>query len=103
MIKRSSMRIFSIILWGILLASYPVFKEKSKVLENKLSNPLTTTSPNKAKLIQTYEKTPLNFEENNGQTDPQVKYLSRGNGYNLFLAANKDTFSSGNGCSRSKT
>ena len=28
---------------------------------------------------------PLNFEENRGQTDPQVKFLARGRGYMLFL------------------
>jgi hypothetical protein len=28
---------------------------------------------------------PLSFEANRGQTDPRVKFLSRGNGYSLFL------------------
>jgi hypothetical protein len=32
---------------------------------------------------------PLYFEPNQGQTDPQVKYLARGVGYGLFLAANE--------------
>ena len=30
-------------------------------------------------------KLPLSFEANQGQTDEQVKFLARGNGYNLFL------------------
>src|SRR5438445_4241941 len=30
-------------------------------------------------------KRPIAFEPNRGQTDPQVKYLARGNGYDLFL------------------
>ncbi len=30
---------------------------------------------------------PLSFEPNQGQTDPQVKFLSRGRGYTLFLTA----------------
>lgn len=34
-----------------------------------------------------YGKLPLSFEANDGQTDRQVKFLSRGGGYNLFLAA----------------
>ena len=29
---------------------------------------------------------PLSFEANRGQTDPQVKFLARGNGYELFLS-----------------
>jgi hypothetical protein len=32
-----------------------------------------------------YGKLPLSFEANQGQTDSQVKFLSRGNGYTLFL------------------
>jgi hypothetical protein len=30
---------------------------------------------------------PLAFEENAGQTDPQVKYMARGSGYTLFLTS----------------
>jgi hypothetical protein len=32
-----------------------------------------------------YGHLPLSFEENRGQTDPQVKFLARGGGYSLFL------------------
>jgi len=34
-----------------------------------------------------YGKLPLTFEANQGQTDAQVKFLSRGNGYTAFLTA----------------
>lgn len=34
-----------------------------------------------------YGHLPLSFEANQGQTDPQVKFLSRGQGYNLFLTS----------------
>ena len=33
----------------------------------------------------TYGALPLHFEPNQGQTDPAVKYLARGDGYTLFL------------------
>src|SRR5437773_1769557 len=36
-------------------------------------------------LLETYGKLPLSFEVNDGQADPQVKFLSRGRGYTLFL------------------
>jgi hypothetical protein len=36
---------------------------------------------------------PLAFEANQGQTDPQVKYLTRANGYTLFLTAEGPVFS----------
>ena len=31
------------------------------------------------------EALPLAFEANQGQTDPQVKYMARGNGYTVYL------------------
>ena len=48
----------------------------------------TSTEPNtasKARLVETYGKLPLTFEPNQGQTDKQVNFLSRGPGYNVFL------------------
>ena len=41
--------------------------------------------PDHASLAVNYGKLPLNFEENQGQADPRVRFLSRGNGYSLFL------------------
>lgn len=35
---------------------------------------------------------PLAFEANQGQTDPQVKYMARGNGYTVFLTSNDTVF-----------
>jgi len=40
-----------------------------------------------------YAALPLAFEQNQGQTDSQVKYMARGDGYILFLAANDAVFS----------
>ena len=39
----------------------------------------------RARLAESYGKLPLHFEANNGQLDPQVKFLCRGIGYNFFL------------------
>src|SRR2546427_769359 len=39
----------------------------------------------KQQVLVAYGKLPLSFEANQGQTDPQVKFLSRGSGYTLFL------------------
>jgi beta-propeller repeat-containing protein len=43
----------------------------------------------RARLDGRYERLPLSFEANRGQTDPQVKFLSRGRGYALFLTGNE--------------
>jgi hypothetical protein len=40
-----------------------------------------------ARLLAAYGKLPLSFELNQGQTDPRVKFLSRGSGYSLFLTS----------------
>jgi len=41
------------------------------------------------RLAEGYGKLPLSFEANEGQTDRQVKFLSRGRGYLLFLASDE--------------
>ncbi|HST52114.1 MAG TPA: FG-GAP-like repeat-containing protein [Pyrinomonadaceae bacterium] len=38
-----------------------------------------------ARLGEDYGRLPLQFEINEGQTDPRVNFISRGNGYTLFL------------------
>src|SRR5215471_14589541 len=45
----------------------------------------TTASPHAAKVVESYGKLPLAFEANQGQSDSQVRFLSRGGGYSLFL------------------
>src|SRR5437773_1717990 len=40
-----------------------------------------------ARLSQTYGKLPLHFEANQGQTHKDVRFLSRGPGYSLYLTA----------------
>src|SRR5215207_3740553 len=40
-----------------------------------------------ARMKEAYGKLPLRFEANEGQTDDQVKFLSHGNGYSLFLTS----------------
>lgn len=40
-----------------------------------------------ARLSQVYAALPLSFEANEGQIDPQVRFLARGAGYNLFLTS----------------
>ena len=39
--------------------------------------------------VADYGRLSLSFEANRGQTDEQVKFLSRGNGYTVFLAPNE--------------
>src|SRR5208282_3732838 len=47
----------------------------------------------RARQLASYGKLPLSFEPNRGQTDPQVKFFSRGRGYALFLTGNEAVLS----------
>ncbi len=44
-------------------------------------------------LVSSYDRLPLTFEANLGQTDSRVKFLSRGKGYTLFLTKDEAVFS----------
>ena len=48
---------------------------------------------NSQQILESYGKLPLVFELNQGQTDNHVKFLSRGNGFSLFLTSNEAVLS----------
>src|SRR5215471_10828373 len=50
---------------------------------------LVARSTFSSNIVERYGKLPLAFEANQGQSDPQVKFLSRGAGYRLFLTSNE--------------
>ncbi len=50
-------------------------------------NAKTAAKPSGTNWAQAYGKLPLSFQENLGQTDPQVRFISSGSGYKLFLTA----------------
>lgn len=47
----------------------------------------------RAHVAETYGKLPLTFESNQGQSDKQVRFLSRGEGYTLFLTGDEAVLS----------
>ena len=47
----------------------------------------------RTRLLDAYGRLPLSFEANQGQTDAQVRFLSRGNGYTLFLTGTEAVLS----------
>jgi hypothetical protein len=57
----------------------------SFVLTGSAVAPTRAAASATAHLVEAYGKLPLHFEANQGQTDRQVKFLSRGAGYSLFL------------------
>jgi hypothetical protein len=71
--------------WNILSASGQAVTELQQATSN--ARVADKAKPAKPQLIEAYAKLPLSFEANQGQTGSEVKFLSRGAGYNLFLTA----------------
>lgn len=55
--------------------------------------PATFSQRKDARWVEAYGKLPLAFERNEGQTDPRVRFISRGGGYQLFLTADEAVLS----------
>jgi len=56
-------------------------------LSTQGSQPGISSMPGKSVATLGYLSLPLSFEANQGQTDPHVSFLSRGNAYTLFLTS----------------
>ncbi|HEX3082944.1 MAG TPA: hypothetical protein VHP99_00335, partial [Pyrinomonadaceae bacterium] len=54
---------------------------------------MTTDDQSSLRASEAYGKLPLSFEINQGQTTGQVKFISRGSGYNLFLTSTEAVLS----------
>jgi hypothetical protein len=61
----------------------------SNAVAGKKTTGALAQAPTRPQILKTYGKLPRSFEANQGQTDPQVKFLSRGSGYSLFLTNNQ--------------
>ena len=61
-----------------------------------------SSTPSKAQLPDEYRKLQIGFEQNFGQTDGRVRFLSRGGGYNLFLT-NTEAVLSAKGSNNTQT
>ena len=53
--------------------------------QSAAANPVPTHNAAAGKVAAAYGDLPLSFEANRGQTSDQVRFLSRGSGYGLFL------------------
>jgi hypothetical protein len=70
-----------------LSISYPAGAQGKHPSESgrTVSNAKADTVADRARVLAEYGKLPLSFEANQGQSDGSVRFLSRGNGYTLFL------------------
>src|SRR5262245_44844691 len=67
-------------------------QDSSSRPEGKTEQSLTTLRDSHS-AVQSYGQLPMAFEVNSGQTDPKVKFISRGPGYAVFLISSGPVFS----------
>jgi hypothetical protein len=77
-----------------LVAVWMAFCTTLSLAQN--STPLKAASDLKSRVDATYGKLPLSFEENRGQADARVQFLSRSGGYALFLTRDGAVLALGN-------
>ena len=77
---------------AVLLAATTIFiaaeKARTTTTESSRAHKPASSRPAlgaNSLIAGSFGKLPLAFEANQGQTDPQVRYISRGQGYQLFL------------------
>lgn len=68
-----------------LATTYRVLTRSS---QDSLRGPEAAVGRSKGAIAKAYGSLPLAFEKNVGQTDDRVRFLARGNGYELFLTQN---------------
>ena len=79
------------LLWALPLAPLPHVAAKPSPAAPAQTTP--NTAEVKMTVSENYGKLPLSFEPNMGQSAKAVKFLSRGNGYTVFLTATEAVFS----------
>ncbi len=91
--KRNALVAFS--LCPLVVATAFVFLHKPIVGKSVAGKEQGAGAPQAAnpQIVESYGKLPLSFEANQGQTDAQVKFISRGSGYSLFLTSTEAVLS----------
>ena len=79
------------LLWTLPVATLPRVAAKPSAALPAQINP--NTAEVKTTVSENYGKLPLSFEPNMGQSAKQVKFISRGQGYTLFLTPDEAVFS----------
>jgi Beta-propeller repeat len=77
---------------GAALFSAPGAKNVQAINQSANKSQATVSAEQRGRVRASLDALPLAFEANQGQTDPQVKYTARGNGYSVFLTASDTVF-----------
>ena len=77
---------------GVAVAASPRVHRGNAIAQRTAAPAPLLNADTSARVRASLEGSPLAFEANQGQTDPQVKYMARGSGYTVFLTANDTVF-----------
>lgn len=87
---RNEVRFVILTLLGLFVSGVLVLSGdgNKSISATPFATPARADQKKQLQLIENFGKLPLSFEANRGQADRQVKFLSRGSGYTLFLTSN---------------
>lgn len=87
-LRRTAMGLFLVAV-SLSLVVLPTSQTSQTVIQNRNPERTHRTGKSQQSALEEYGKLPIGFEPNWGQADSTVKFLTRGNGYALFLTANE--------------
>ena len=90
-LKRTALVLFS--LCALIVATAFISLHKPIVGKSGAGKEQGAPQAVNQKIVENYGKFPLSFEANQGQADSQVKFISRGSGYSLFLTSTEAVLS----------
>src|SRR5712691_94881 len=78
--------------WAMSLLALPIcYSTESRNAANQTISGKVTEPRLAASVDEAYAMRRLSFEENRGQSDPAVRFLSHGRGYSVFLTSTEQT------------
>ncbi len=83
-----SMAVLSTAIMLMTMVSKPFAQTNGRMVPT-LTQAARPDKPGQARLLDRYGELPLSFEANAGQVNSAVKFLSRGQGYTLFLTGDE--------------
>ena len=89
--SRSMLLLTGIAAFAVCLVSASQFHRRARLSPATVNSGSPISAERRTALVSEYGKLPLDFEQNQGQSDAHVKFLARGSGYTVFLSDDQTT------------
>jgi len=83
--RASLLKFSSVLGLAVFMASWALISAHRNLTKYAVTEPSNLSAAQVTRIGAQYGRLPLSFEPNQGQTAPEVDFLSQGNGYELFL------------------